>query len=329
MTVNTESKIIKVLLIEDNPDSIQLIQEELIERYQSKFKLEYATRLSTGLDLLKEKEFHVILLDMSLPDSHEIETLDRVLDKSPNVPIVVLTNYDDESFAIKAVQRGAQDYIVKRYLDGDLISRAIRYAIERHRMIKELEQTQLRLKHLALHDSLTDLPNRNLFHDHLNKSVARAKRQEGMLAVLFIDLDEFKNINDKLGHSVGDLMLLSVAKRLTECIRESDIVARMGGDEFTVILDDVNSVDDTAMVAEKILEAMSVPFVLEGNKISITASIGISVYPNDSSDKDTLMKNSDTAMYMAKKKGKNNYRFFLSELNENIFNKIGIQKERV
>jgi diguanylate cyclase (GGDEF)-like protein len=196
-------------------------------------------------------------------------------------------------------------------------------------MIKELEQTQLRLKHLALHDSLTDLPNRNLFYDHLNKSVARAKRQEGMLAVLFIDLDEFKNINDKLGHSVGDLMLLSVAKRLTECIRESDIVARMGGDEFTIILDDVNSVDDTAMVAEKILEAMSVPFVLEGNKISITASIGISVYPNDSSDKDALMKNSDTAMYMAKEKGKNNYRFFLSELNENIFNKIDIQKERV
>jgi len=327
MATQTNSETIKVLLIEDNPDSIQLIQEELVEGNYNKFKIECAERLSSGLALLKEKSIDVILLDMTLPDSQGLDTLIKTHTYAPEIPIVVLTNLDDEAFSVKAVQKGAQDYLVKRHIDGNLLSRSIRYAIERNRMLKKLEQTQLRLQHMAHHDSLTNLPNRSLFYDHLNKSVARARRQENMLAVLFSDLDNFKQINDTLGHPIGDLLLMSAARRLTECIRESDIVARIGGDEFTVILEDINSPHDAAGVAQKILEAMTKVFILDGHKLSVSTSIGISLYPNDSHDKETMMKNADTAMYYAKQHGKNNYRFFLSELNDEVLkNEIGKEK---
>lgn len=328
MSTQTEHSIIKVLLIEDNPDSIQLIQEEIAEVNHNKFELVCAERLSTGLELLNNSEIEVLLLDITLPDSQGIDTLIKAHAHAPEIPIVVLTNFDDETFAIKAVQEGAQDYLVKKHIDGNLISRSIRYAIERNKMLKELKQTKSRLQHMAHHDGLTSLPNRNLFYDHLDKSVARARRQETIMAVLFTDLDNFKQINDTLGHSIGDLLLLSVAKRLTECIRESDIVARIGGDEFTIILDSINSPHDAAKVAKKILEALSTIFILEGHKVSISSSIGISLYPYDSHDKESLIKNADSAMYTAKQLGKNNYKFFNSDLNDKVF-KNKMEKEKI
>lgn len=313
-----KSEIIRVLIIEDNPDSAQLILEELTEVNSGKFELKCAERLSTGLECLGKGDVDVVLLDMSLPDSNGLDTLIKVRAHSLELPIVVLTSLDEEEFAIKAVQNGAQDYLVKGSVDGNVLVRSIRYAIERHRMLKELEEVKLRLEHLAHHDYLTGLPNRHLFYDHLNKSVARAYRHKSMLAVLFLDLDEFKQINDTLGHSSGDLLLLSVSKRLTDCIRMSDIIARLGGDEFTVILDTINSANDAAKVAQKILREMSKVCVLDGQKYFVSTSIGISIYPDDGLDVETLVKKADSAMYSAKGSGKNNYKFFLTSLNKEI-----------
>jgi diguanylate cyclase (GGDEF)-like protein len=309
---------VRVLLIEDNPDSILLIQEMLVKDTHGDFALTSAKQLSTGLKCLGEKErvIDVVLLDMALPDSHGIDTLIKVQDLTSEVPIVVLSNHDDEMFAINAVQQGAQDYLIKGGLNGDLLVRSIRYAIERHRMLKELEQTQTRLQHLAHHDNLTGLPNRHLFYDYLEKSVARAYRHGKILAVLFVDLDKFKHVNDTMGHAEGDLLLVSAAKRMEGCIRESDIIARIGGDEFIIMLDSIKSAHAAAKVAHKIQEAMSKVYIMEGREHFVTTSIGISLYPLDSSDVDTLIKNADSAMYNAKECGRNNYKFFLSDLND-------------
>jgi diguanylate cyclase (GGDEF)-like protein len=312
-----ELETISVLLIEDDPDNILLIQEMLAEDNYSKFTVKCAGELSTGLKCLnEEKNIDVVLLDLSLPDSQGIDTLTRVLNFTSEVPIVVLTNYDNEMFAIKAVQKGAQDYLIKGSIDNNLLVRTIRHSIERNRMRKELEQEKMRSQYLAHHDSLTGLPNRNMFFDYLDKSVARAFRHATMLAVLFIDLDKFKHINDTMGHPKGDRLLVYIAKRLADCIRESDIIARIGGDEFVIMLDAIKSAHDASKVAQKILEATSKGFVVEGHEHFVSTSIGISLYPTDGSDVENLIRNADSAMYAAKECGRNNYKFFLSDLND-------------
>ncbi|AFZ32320.1 diguanylate cyclase with PAS/PAC and Chase2 sensors [Gloeocapsa sp. PCC 7428] len=184
-----------------------------------------------------------------------------------------------------------------------------RTAAELLRSNTELQHSQDRLRYLAYHDSLTGLPNRKLFYDHLNQSLAWAENNKLSLALLFIDLDGFKQVNDTLGHDSGDRLLVTVAQRLTLCLRGSDIVSRLGGDEFTVILPGIAKADDAATVAEKILTMLSQEFHLNGHTICITASIGISIYPNNGTAQETIVKQADLAMYQAKRLGKNCYQF--------------------
>lgn len=184
-----------------------------------------------------------------------------------------------------------------------------RTAAELLRSNTELQHSQDRLCYLAYHDSLTGLPNRKLFYDHLNQSLSWAKSNNLSLALLFIDLDGFKQVNDTLGHDSGDRLLVTVAQRLTVCLRGSDIVSRLGGDEFTVILPGLAKAHDAAIVAEKILTTLSQGFNLNGHNIFITASIGISIYPFNGNAQETIVKQADLAMYQAKHMGKNCYKF--------------------
>lgn len=170
------------------------------------------------------------------------------------------------------------------------------------------------LDHLAHHDTLTSLPNRLLLQDRLNHAIHRAHRESRKLALLFLDLDRFKNINDTLGHSVGDQLLRIFATRLSQQIREGDTVARLGGDEFMILLEDYRVSDDARIVARKVMASLGQAFNIQGQKLFITASIGISVYPDDGITVDKLIRNSDAAMYRAKEKGKNNYQFYTSDL---------------
>ncbi len=165
-------------------------------------------------------------------------------------------------------------------------------------------------RHLAYHDTLTNLPNRSLFYDRLNQAINQTKRANSMTAILFLDLDGFKWVNDSLGHSKGDMLLQIVAQKLKRCIRESDTVARLGGDEFTVMLPNLDNAANAAVVARKILETLSKPLSISGNEIHITASVGISVFPTDAEDIESLMRFADIAMYRAKAKGKNNFQMF-------------------
>ncbi len=176
-------------------------------------------------------------------------------------------------------------------------------------LLTRLKQTNEQITHLAHHDALTALPNRILFYDRLNQAIAGARRDKESLAVLYLDLDGFKLINDTYGHDAGDALLREAAKRIVACVRESDTVARMGGDEFTVILRNVHALHSNDRVVNSIVEAIAKPFLQNGKNCSVSASIGIALYPDHGETAEQLVKISDAAMYLAKQSGKNCYRF--------------------
>jgi diguanylate cyclase (GGDEF)-like protein/PAS domain S-box-containing protein len=183
------------------------------------------------------------------------------------------------------------------------------------RDVTDRKTAEARISYLATRDPLTELPNRVLFNDRLEQSIVAARRSGQSLALMFIDLDRFKNINDSLGHQVGDLLLKEVAGRMQGCVRKGDTLSRLGGDEFVVTLDGLQHAEDAAQVAAKIIKSLSRPFEVAGNTLNTSCSIGISIYPDDAEDERALMKNADTAMYHAKEKGRNNYQFFSPEMN--------------
>lgn len=182
-----------------------------------------------------------------------------------------------------------------------------------------------RLTRLASSDILTGLPNRGVFKDRLEHAIHKAKRQNGRLAVFFLDLDHFKHINDSLGHKAGDILLCEVARRIRSCVRDSDTVARLGGDEFTVILEDINSAQYVGKVAEKILSTTALPYMLDNIEVNISPSIGISLYPADGRDVDMLVRNADAAMYYAKSTGRNNFQFYSSEMNAQASQRLAME----
>lgn len=188
----------------------------------------------------------------------------------------------------------------------------------------QLVEAYTRMEHMAYHDALTDLPNRRFFEERLSTAIAQAKTQNSIVAVLFLDLDRFKNVNDYLGHAVGDLLLQHVSKRLSTCLQKTDTVSRQGGDEFTIILEN-RTIEEISKLASNIRDQLHQPFFLAGNELRISMSMGIGVYPYDGDTAETLMKNADTALYLAKERGKNNFQFFTSELNERIARKMMLE----
>jgi diguanylate cyclase (GGDEF)-like protein len=188
-------------------------------------------------------------------------------------------------------------------------------SIEAHKVADQIETTKVELHYLAHHDALTALPNRMLLQDRINQAIELARRSGTQLAVMFLDLDRFKHINDSLGHAVGDLLLQSVARSLLGCVRHSDTISRQGGDEFVVLLPSIEHAADAALSAQKILLALALPHQVDGHVLHVSVSVGVSIYPYDGEDAETLIKSADTAMYCAKESGRNNYKFFEAEMN--------------
>ncbi len=191
--------------------------------------------------------------------------------------------------------------------------------------ITDIKQSEMEINYKAHHDALTGLPNRLLFYDRLNHTISRAKRNNNIFALLFIDLDDFKNINNSLGHPVGDLLLKEVALRLKACARRGDTVSRLGGDEFAIILDRIARAPEAADFSRRVVEALSQPFCYREERLYSSVSLGISLYPEDGETGECLLKNADTAMYHAKDMGKNNYHFFTESLNERLRNRIDLE----
>ncbi|MEO0651456.1 MAG: EAL domain-containing protein [Planctomycetota bacterium] len=207
-----------------------------------------------------------------------------------------------------------------------VVSRALQWAVERTQLRSELRRAREIGRHLAHHDTLTDLPNRQAFRARLRQELAHARRHGRQVAVLFLDLDRFKHINDTLGHTVGDRLLQEVARRIRSCVRETDLSARRGGDEFNLILTDIRRGQDAARVARKIQAALALPFRLEGAEFYTSASIGISVFPADGHDIETLVKHADIAMYQAKEQGGGTHRFFLPNMNDRALERLELEQ---
>ncbi len=188
-------------------------------------------------------------------------------------------------------------------------------SIEAHKLTEQVRLAKDNLEHLVHHDALTDLPNRTLLQDRLGQAIELARRQDRRLAVMFMDLDQFKHINDSLGHAVGDQLLQSVAQRLVGCVRHSDTISRQGGDEFVLLLPYIEHAEDAALTAQKVFAALVLPHRIDEHAIHIGASIGISIYPDDGQDAETLIKCADSAMYHAKENGRNHYQFFEQSMN--------------
>lgn len=185
----------------------------------------------------------------------------------------------------------------------------------------------MKMAHLAQHDFLTDLPNRVLLNDRIAQAIVLAERRSTTLAVMYVDLDRFKHINDSLGHATGDRVLQAVAQRLTGCVRNSDTVSRQGGDEFVVLLSEDKSAEDAALTANKICTALALPYLIAGRELNVTASVGISTYPADAADAEALIHNADIAMYQAKESGRNNYQFFKIEMNTRAIERQAIETD--
>jgi len=420
--------------VEDDPDDVLLLRLTLRDPGTSISELAHAASLNDAGKHLARTVFDIILLDLGLPDAQGLEAVRRVRAMAPRVPLVVLTGLDDESVALKALQEGAQDFLVKGQIDSRGLLRALRYAMERkmmeHALFMEKERAQVTLNsigdsvvctdfsgnitfvnataekmvgwscqeaagrpmadvfrfvdatsreaipnpmetavsqgrtvhlpancvllgrygseipiedcispiddregrptgavivfrdvsaaramskqisHAAQHDFLTGLPNRMLLNDRITQAIALAARHTRKVALVFLDLDGFKHINDSLGHPIGDRLLQSIAARLADCVRASDTVSRQGGDEFVVLLSEIKQLEDPAMSVRRMLQVLAQPHYLDNHELHVTASIGVSVYPDDGHDAETLIKNADTAMYQAKENGRQSYQFF-------------------
>jgi diguanylate cyclase (GGDEF)-like protein/PAS domain S-box-containing protein len=237
-----------------------------------------------------------------------------------------LNNYKETGKAKIIGIRGREVVAVRKNGDqfpmelsaSEMILGGQRYFVGIVRDITERKLTEEKIAHLAYYDYLTDLPNRSLLLDNLEHSISLAKRNHYKIAVLFLDLDGFKKVNDTLGHDAGDSLLRKVSKRLKKSIRDSDSVARVGGDEFIFVLNEIGSDDNAAIAANKIIATLSKSFELKGQQCNVGGSIGISIYPEAAQDPKTLVKQADDAMYLAKQSGKNTYKFYRDVLSKKV-----------
>jgi diguanylate cyclase len=306
-----------ILLVEDNPGDVRLIQEMLTEAWPGRFDLVHSSTISDAIKHLPSPGFGCVLLDLSLPDADDVNTVAHLAAAAPDLPIVVLTGRDDEAMALQAVQAGAQDYLIKGRVDGPLLSRTIRHAIERKRV-------EAHLAHQGLHDALTGLPNRVLFMDRLALALVRsARRTPASVGVLFLDVDRFKAVNDSLGHDAGDELLLEVARRIQASLRPGDSVARFGGDEFCVLC--VANETDVVAVAKRIAATLKEPFQLGRSEVVVSGSIGISLSGGTQSTPEQLVRDADGAMYRAKERGRGRYELFDEEMSSRAVKRLEIE----
>jgi len=301
----------KLLLVEDNSTDAEFLAASLRRSGASDIDLTHVSTLKEGTRAVRKGGFDVVLLDMGLPDGSGMECVEAVQEADPDMPIVVLSGQDDEEFALDILNKGVQDYLVKWEGKGRLIMRSIRYAIERKRSEKHLN-------YLAQYDNLTGIPNRQYLTEQLVAAVARAKRAGNKVALFYLDLDKFKAVNDMLGHAAGDNLLKEVAQRLYLHSRAGDVLARLGGDEFALVIEGLKEARDAESIALNVINSLMEPFIVLGREVVVTASIGITVFPDDNSEAAVLLKNADIAMYQAKEAGRNEFRFFTEHMHEEL-----------
>lgn len=289
----------KVLVVDDDPDIRGLVSRFLTAKG---FICKTASDSKAALDMADNNIFEAVITDLKMPGMDGIALTRELIKRHPGISVMVMTGFTREYSEEDAVYAGARDFITKPFNLSEL---SVRF----FKLIRD-NQERNQLEAMAHLDALTGLPNRKLFFDRLTQAIEMAKRYPRVFAILYLDLDHFKVINDTMGHDVGDLLLKETALRLLRSLRKSESVARMGGDEFTILLAHIDHEYDAAVVAKRVVESFSEPFIILGKECSVGISIGISLYPSDGADVETLLKKADAAMYRVKAKGRNDFRFY-------------------
>jgi len=303
---------VKVLLVEDSLTDAAEIRAILAGAGAPEFALIHMPDIASARELLERERVDLILLDLMLPDGSGMDSIDALQSRAPDSPILVLTHLDDEPSAVRAIQRGAQDYLIKGRRDRQVLVRTLRHAIERHRYRRMLEQVtgELReantmLERLALLDPLTGLLNRRGLQQVLSREINLVRRDGAELLVLLVDIDDFKRINDALGYAVGDVVLKEISRKLQFSLRATDEVARIGGDEFMILLPQTRRAEGMR-VGEKVRLALSgAPLSLPSGPLRVTASLGLLAVSQSTPSIDELLSQSHIVLTRSKKSGKN------------------------
>jgi diguanylate cyclase (GGDEF)-like protein len=307
----------RVLVVEDDPAHAWLTRHAL-NQADPRTQVETVGRLAeVSTALLATVD--CVVVDLSLPDADGVEAVVRLRRLHGGVPVVVLTGDDDLATAAAALQQGAQDYLLKSSADSSSLDRAVRYAQERKRL-------EAALAHQALHDPLTGLANRSLFRDRLEHALERVRRHGTTAAVLFCDLDHFKGVNDALGHSAGDELLVTVAARLRAVLREQDTLARFGGDEFTVLAEDLATPAQAGLLAARVQEALALPVPLAGQVVHVGVSTGV-VLARPTDVPETLLRDADIALYAAKEGGRGRVAWFDDRLHAEVVRRVTLEAD--
>ncbi len=316
----------KIQIVDDSKTSLMLTAKQL-EQFGH-------TTVCVNDPCVALKKFQLekpdlVILDVIMENMSGYECANKITEYNETqddwVPIIFLSAAVNDTDIEQGIQAGGDDYLSKPFNITILKSKI--HAMERiAKMRTKLLETNDRFEQLSLTDALTGLPNRKFYEKTFNHEIANAQRTNSNIALLFLDLDKFKDVNDTLGHHFGDLLLQQACDRITGSLRESDWLARLGGDEFAILLPNINNPEDAAKVAKKLIGVIALPFDLEGNEAIISVSIGIACYPQAGTDSETLGKHADIALYRAKDLGRNNFQFFTSELNEKHKNKVQLEQ---
>ena len=318
---------VRVLLAGGSPERAVWLRELLAESRVMRFELLHVERVSELLAVPDAETADVMLLTLGADDLPGMSSLTQARLSAPLLPVVVLSEIDDEAVALRALQSGARGFVVRDDLNARRLITTLGAALESHRMILQLANARERARHLATHDQLTGLPNRSLFHDRLSQALAAAQRSRQRLSLLFLDLDGFKSINDSLGHAAGDGLLRGLSRRITACLRETDLAGRLGGDEFAALLTNLSHELDASTVARKLIAELSEPLQFRSQSMSIRCSIGIATFPADGTDADELLKKADIAMYHAKERGGGRFEFYTREMNAAIEERQSLEED--
>lgn len=299
-----------ILIVEDNE-----ADQAILRRYLTKIP-GYDIRITCkeigydALTFLSENKVDCILLDFNLPDMNGADFLNKFAKQNTDrPPVIIITGGGNEKIAVMALKLGADDYLSKEDLEPEALRSAIFKAVEKSLLLKKNEEDE---KNLVRRDYLTGVSNRLHFDERLAATLAMSKRHHQMFAVMVVDLDRFKNINDQFGHQMGDFLLQEVSRRFQSVLRKEDLLARVGGDEFCVLLTEIKKIDDAKIIAEKLILSLKSPIVFNSHEMVISSSIGISVYPGMGETASELIKNADKAMYDVKNTSRNDFKFYNS-----------------
>jgi len=317
-----------ILLVDDDTVDRAVITRTLRKSNLTVNIIEAMT-VDHGLKLYAEKCFDIVLLDYNLPlrDGIEMIVEIRSYPKDSSTAIVMMSTSEDEDLALECIKAGAQDFLIKSEISEKKLKRAILHSTTRHNLENKLFETYQKVKVLAETDTLTGLSNRYFFDESLKLALSNNRRNKKILALLLLDLDNFKLINDNFGHDTGDIFLKKTVSVIKGCLRGNELFARLGGDEFAITLTNLDNSEQASLVAQRIINAMKTPLNIASTLIHSTVSIGIALHPNNSETSEEIFKHADIAMYRAKKWGRNQACFFEEEMQEKFHRRLRTEVE--